>query len=748
VVYRGEFDPYGQSLYEWEAPGPTNLNSHKYTGYERDNVTNLDYAKARTYHHNRGRFMQPDPLGLGAADTTNPQSLNLYSYVRNDPVNFTDPTGMNSCWAPDGSSDCDRIWDWGFATNKSAVPSWWGEILAGGSGQGQQLDEEKNEKKPCPPDAKALAEVDNLLAQSGLDQLTRTKEVSDRGKGYILTFSDQESVNKILGDKTTFVGGQAGGSEFHRGELKNNFGPGGTFADFRSLKNGKSPLSENRSLQIDTYTKGGNLLGGYVDTDRYNPKQSLVEKIKRAGKEVVPYLIKRAVWEEMLMRVRWILILIAALSLIGGSMTAESQTDKIDGSVTLANELWEMAIAAKGGRGKLYQVKSLAISHIGGGPVVDFMVFPDKFFRWADTRPSKIGLIVEMFNFEHNIDYTIIGDKSPKVHKNLGLNPELRSRLLRPQLTYLLETRWFKPEILRASKRTIRGKSLDLVDVLVKGYGPPHRFGIFLDEKTHLPVRIGLYSDRKKDDLIVPIDLGEYREVAGIKVPTAFSSEGGSWGWAQVEINADYNPEVFEREPDIKAGQYQWRKTGIVSSPPPNSSKGTSNKLTPEQIAQYIRDLESSDGETVMAAGRELIIAGDQAAPALTEAMKSKSRGLRFFAAATMLEINRENEAAVRTMRDLLLDPMEDPEGRQNAAFRLMRSDQGIDILTGLLKHTDTMVRRCVIFAFDELTELTEIPKQVNKAIPVIRELLKDNDEVVRGMAEEVLEQIEHRPRK
>jgi hypothetical protein len=39
--------------------------------------------------------MQPDPLGLGAADVTNPQSLNLYSYVGNDPVNFVDPSGLN-----------------------------------------------------------------------------------------------------------------------------------------------------------------------------------------------------------------------------------------------------------------------------------------------------------------------------------------------------------------------------------------------------------------------------------------------------------------------------------------------------------------------------------------------------------------------------------------------------------------------------------------------------------------------------
>ena len=94
VIYRAEFDPHGQMLYEWQSSGQTYLNSHKFTGYERDWATNLNYAKARTYNHNRARFMQPDPLGLGAADTSNPQSLNRYSYVENDPMNSVDPSGL------------------------------------------------------------------------------------------------------------------------------------------------------------------------------------------------------------------------------------------------------------------------------------------------------------------------------------------------------------------------------------------------------------------------------------------------------------------------------------------------------------------------------------------------------------------------------------------------------------------------------------------------------------------------------
>jgi RHS repeat-associated protein len=100
VVFREEYDPHGQTVYRWAPNGPWYL-SRKYTGYERDYGTNTDYANARQYHHNNNRFLQPDPLGLGAADFSDPQSLNLYSYVGNDPVNFVDPSGLlRAIWIP------------------------------------------------------------------------------------------------------------------------------------------------------------------------------------------------------------------------------------------------------------------------------------------------------------------------------------------------------------------------------------------------------------------------------------------------------------------------------------------------------------------------------------------------------------------------------------------------------------------------------------------------------------------------
>ena len=65
----------------------------KFTSYERDSESNLDYAMARHYSNTTGRFMSPDPL---AGRTGSPQSLNRYAYATNNPTNATDPLGLCS----------------------------------------------------------------------------------------------------------------------------------------------------------------------------------------------------------------------------------------------------------------------------------------------------------------------------------------------------------------------------------------------------------------------------------------------------------------------------------------------------------------------------------------------------------------------------------------------------------------------------------------------------------------------------
>ena len=76
----------------------------RYAGKERDAESGNDYFGARYYASTMGRMMSPDPMGIWVADKTNPQSWNLYSYVMNNPLKFTDPSGEECVW-DDGSYD-------------------------------------------------------------------------------------------------------------------------------------------------------------------------------------------------------------------------------------------------------------------------------------------------------------------------------------------------------------------------------------------------------------------------------------------------------------------------------------------------------------------------------------------------------------------------------------------------------------------------------------------------------------------
>ena len=73
----------------------------KFTGYEHDDGTDLEYAGARYYNANIGRFISQDPFTREYPETfiADPQQLNLYSYVRNNPLRFIDPLGL---WTDNG----------------------------------------------------------------------------------------------------------------------------------------------------------------------------------------------------------------------------------------------------------------------------------------------------------------------------------------------------------------------------------------------------------------------------------------------------------------------------------------------------------------------------------------------------------------------------------------------------------------------------------------------------------------------
>src|SRR2546427_6791993 len=81
--------PWGQ---RWAYQG--SLRDERFASLgQRDSEATLDPTLFRMYTSNEGRWLSQDPVG---GDITNPQSLNRYAYVLNNPTNLIDPLGLQS----------------------------------------------------------------------------------------------------------------------------------------------------------------------------------------------------------------------------------------------------------------------------------------------------------------------------------------------------------------------------------------------------------------------------------------------------------------------------------------------------------------------------------------------------------------------------------------------------------------------------------------------------------------------------
>ncbi len=108
VIYR----PFGGVVVE-SAGGSSVAPEVGFTGQRFEKPAALYDYGARWYDPEMGRFLQPDPI---VPEPFNPQSLNRYSYVMNDPVNRMDPTGQSSILSGAGyfgesGGEFPQLWD-------------------------------------------------------------------------------------------------------------------------------------------------------------------------------------------------------------------------------------------------------------------------------------------------------------------------------------------------------------------------------------------------------------------------------------------------------------------------------------------------------------------------------------------------------------------------------------------------------------------------------------------------------------
>lgn len=118
---RIEYTPYGETWVEKTSNTGLEYLPYKFTGKEVDEETGLYYYGARYLDARYSRWLSTDPAlssymsgsDAGCGGIYNHVNFNLYHYANNNPLNYTDPTGM---WVDNGdgsftAQERDTLWD-------------------------------------------------------------------------------------------------------------------------------------------------------------------------------------------------------------------------------------------------------------------------------------------------------------------------------------------------------------------------------------------------------------------------------------------------------------------------------------------------------------------------------------------------------------------------------------------------------------------------------------------------------------
>ncbi|MBK7706054.1 MAG: RHS repeat-associated core domain-containing protein [Acidobacteria bacterium] len=144
VVSRRDFKPFGEDLAADQtfrkktdkySTATEDKVRQRFTGYQKDIETGLDFAEARMYENRHGRFTAVDPL-LASGKSANPQTFNRYTYVLNSPLVNTDPTGLQTTqqrvgawYIPDQKEANQRYRHPRFISYDEPVPSGYSSVL-------------------------------------------------------------------------------------------------------------------------------------------------------------------------------------------------------------------------------------------------------------------------------------------------------------------------------------------------------------------------------------------------------------------------------------------------------------------------------------------------------------------------------------------------------------------------------------------------------------------------------------------
>ncbi len=238
VIARRDFMPFGEEIYagvgsrstsqKYASSGIDNVRQ-RYTGYQKDGETELDFAEARMYQNKHGRFTTIDPL-MSSANLINPQTFNRYTYTGNNPVNNVDPSGLDYYRDKDGNLkwfDNDPGKGWTNVTGTSGTVNMIGpEFAAAGAQVGDTVTLNSNHTiTVVPSQQRVMAQAADVLNAAREIIANAASNVATHAASAFMTVAENngaaQTVNLIAGtepyDQHTQIG-QTGGNLFTLGQ--------------------------------------------------------------------------------------------------------------------------------------------------------------------------------------------------------------------------------------------------------------------------------------------------------------------------------------------------------------------------------------------------------------------------------------------------------------------------------------------------------------------------------------------------
>lgn len=259
-----------------------------------------------------------------------------------------------------------------------------------------------------------------------------------------------------------------------------------------------------------------------------------------------------------------VLLMAIASNPVAVSSASSASVDDRDKSRPV--DLWEAAIAAKGGRERLRSVNSLymAVEQPGGDRAYYLYVFPDREFTYL-YGAQREDTVINIYNGQLGVNWWQPGNHPAQFRRSKPENMD-DIGLKRAQFTLMLATRWLEPKPMRARKDWLGLKRVDVVETDADGW----RVDYYLDPKTHLPVKVVSASasiTRDEGNLNYEVKLEDYEEINGVMMPrkvthtTTYTRSTRKWTErVRYEINPGYSDKVFEQGPTSKMGPEVWRQ--------------------------------------------------------------------------------------------------------------------------------------------------------------------------------------------